>query len=309
METRQYRQLYLAQNFLRSSRLVRRLVGMSSIALCDTVCEIGAGTGIITAELARAAGRVIAIERDARLVRRLRERFGGRANVEIVEKDFLDYFFAQARMKHVVEPSLTVGLLTPRSEHVVEPSRTVGLLTPRSEYKIFANIPYNMTAAIVRKILHVHPLPIEAYLIMQKEAARKFSGCPRETLFSILAKPFFEFRILYELRRTDFCPAPNVDSVLLSINRRPAPLVQMTEERPYREFVEYGFSRWKPNLKLAYKHVFSYKQWKRLAHDLSFPLNARPTELSFAQWLGLYRGFKRLGLDRVSKEACRVRRS
>ena len=292
METRQYRQLYLAQNFLRSSRLVRRLVGMSSIALCDTVCEIGAGTGIITAELAQAAGRVIAIERDARLVRRLRERFGGRANVEIVEKDFLDYFFAQARMKHVVEPS-----------------RTVGLLTPSSGYKIFANIPYNMTAAIVRKILHVHPLPIEAYLILQKEAARKFSGCPRETLFSILAKPFFEFRILYELRRTDFCPAPNVDSVLLSINRRPAPLVQMTEERPYREFVEYGFSKWKPNLKLAYKHVFSYKQWKRLAHDLSFPLNARPTELSFAQWLGLYRGFKRLGLDRVSKEACRVRRS
>ena len=277
MGTRQYRQIHFAQNFLRSPRLVRRLVGMSSIALCDTVYEIGPGNGIITAELARAAGRVIAIEKDPRLVARLRERFGAEAHVQIVEKDFLDYSFTQPLMKHVVEPSLTCALLP-----------------PRSEYKIFASIPYNMTATIVRKILYVHPLPIEAYLIMQKEAARKFSGCPRETLFSILAKPFCEFKVLTHLRRTDFQPVPNVDSVLLSIKRRPTPLIPAQEAKPYRAFVEYGFSRWKPNLKLAYKNILTYKQWKRLAHDLSFPLDAAATELSFEQWLDLYRGFKRL---------------
>lgn len=90
-----------------------------------------------------------------------------------------------------------------------------------TEYKIFANIPYNRTADILRKILYTEPVPREAYLIIQKEAAQKFSGLPNETQFSILAKPMFEFRIIRELRRTDFEPMPRVDSVLLQIKNAP----------------------------------------------------------------------------------------
>jgi hypothetical protein len=55
--------------------------------------------------------------------------------------------------------------------------------------------------------------------------------------------------------------------------------------------VQHGFRSWKPNLKLAFKSVFTYKQWKRLARDLHFPLAATPTELGFEQWLGLYHAF------------------
>ena len=252
METRQHRQISLAQNFLRSPKLVRRLVGMSTIGPSDTVCEIGPGNGIITAALASIAGDVIAIEKDPELVRRLRERFRSFDNVEIVEKDFLDY---------------SCGA---------------------SEYKIFANIPYNITAQIVRRILYERSNLSEAFLILQKEAAKKFSGCPKETLFSLLAKPFFEFEILYRLKPADFWPRPNVDSVLLSIKRRACPLIQIKDIGSYRDFVQYGFGSWKPNLRLAFKHVFSYKQWKRLARDHDFPLNATPTELSFEQWINLY---------------------
>jgi len=272
METRQQRQICLAQNFLRSPKLVRRLVGMSSIGPTDTVYEIGPGNGIITAVLANVARQVIAIEKDPELVRRLRERFRPLANVEIVEKDFLDYSFRTRA--HNRSPSLTV-----------ERQRRT------SEYKIFANIPYNVTAQILRRILCERSDLGEAYLILQKEAGRKFSGSPRETLFSILAKPFFEFQIMSQLRRTDFWPVPNVDSLLLSIKRRTHPLIETRDVALYREFVQYGFGRWKPNLKLAFKHVFTYKQWKRLAHDLDFPLNATPTELSFEQWLDLYHAF------------------
>src|SRR5262245_1964587 len=157
METRQHRQISLAQNFLRSPKLVHRLVLMSRIGVSDTVYEIGPGKGIITAALASVAGHVIAIEKDAELVRRLRERFRLVDNVEIVEKDFLDYSF-----------------------------RLI------SSCKMFANIPYNCTAQIVRKILDERAFVSEAYLIMQKEAAKKFSGCPKETLCSILVKPFFD---------------------------------------------------------------------------------------------------------------------
>jgi 23S rRNA (adenine-N6)-dimethyltransferase len=260
METRQHRQICLAQNFLRSRKLARRLVGMSTIGPRDTVYEIGPGKGIITAALASVARQVIAIEKDPELVRRLRQRFRLLDNIEIVEKDFLTYSF-RTRCGN--------GAL---------------------EYKIFASVPYNITAKVLRKILYERSNIGEGYLILQKEAAKKFSGSPRETLFSILAKPFFEFQILSQLERSDFWPEPHVDSVFLSIKRRPRPLIEMQEVASYRDFVQYGFGRWKPNLRLAFKKVFTYKQWKRLAHDLDFPLSAKPTELSFEQWLGLYRG-------------------
>lgn len=258
MAKRPSKQIFLAQNFLRNPGLVRRLVSASGIGPADIVYEIGPGRGIITAELARTAKKVIAVEKDARLVRHLRERFQNVENVEIIGKDFLRFPIADR------------------------------------EYKIFASIPYNVTAGIVRKILYEPPAPSEAYLILQKEAARKFSGSPNETLFSVLAKPFFEFRIIGELKRTDFEPVPNVDSVLLRIKQHARPLIQREERRVYREFVSYGFGRWKNYLRLAFKDIFTYRQWKRLARDLNFPLNVTPTGLNFEQWLGLYQGFKHL---------------
>ncbi len=273
METRQHSQIFLAQNFLRSPKLVRRLVGMSTIGPSDTVYEIGPGNGIITAALAGVARQVIAIEKDPELVRRLRERFRSFDNVEIVEKDFLAY--------------------SSRSRHGDGASSLTLAQTRTSEYKIFANIPYSITAQIVRKILYERSKLSEGCLILQKEAANKISGFPRETLFSILAKPYFEFQILYRLRRTDFWPMPNVDSVLLSIKRRARPFIETQHIASYRNFVQYGFGSRKPNLRLAFKHVFTYKQWKRLARDLEFPLNATPTELTVEQWLGLYYGFRR----------------
>ena len=199
---------------------------------------------------------------DPEFVRRLRERFCLLDNVEIVEHDFLAYSF--------------------------------GRQTGSSEIKIFANIPYSITAQILRKILNERSTLVDGYLILQKEAAKKFSGSPRETQFSILAKPFFEFQILSQLRRTDFWPVPNVDSVLLQIKRRNRPLIEARDVAPYRDFVRYGFGRWKPNLKLAFKNVFTYKQWKRLTRELDIPLNATATELSFEQWLHLYYGFRRI---------------
>jgi 16S rRNA A1518/A1519 N6-dimethyltransferase RsmA/KsgA/DIM1 with predicted DNA glycosylase/AP lyase activity len=260
METRHHNRIHLAQNFLRSPKLVRRLVSMSTIGPSDTVYEIGPGNGIITAVLASVAKKVIAVEKDPRLVCRLRERFRAFHNIEIVEQDWL----ASALQRNQSAP-----------------------------YKIFANIPYNITARILRGIVYGQPGLAEAYLVLQREAAKKYSGVPAETLCSILAKPFFEFQIVVQLRRTDFSPVPNVDSVLLRIKRRYRPLVD--DVAAYREFVEYGFGRWKPNLRLAFKKVFTYRQWKRLTRELDIPFNATPTQLTFKHWLGLYKGFRHPG--------------
>ena len=260
MPRQQQKQKRLAQNFLRDVRLVRRLVRVAKLNSSDTIYEIGPGLGIITAELSRVAERVIAIEKDSALVRRLRERFRTIKNVEIVEGDFL--------------------------EHSVT----------RPDYKIFASIPFNLTASIVRKILWTRPTPTDAFLIMQREPARRFAGLGGETLFSITAKPYFEFDITARLKKTDFVPVPDVESVLLRIHRRADALISRTDSRAYREFATLGFAGWKPNLRTAYKRVFTYTQWKRLARDIHFPINATPTGLTFDQWLRLFEAFKKLKL-------------
>ena len=250
------KQITLAQNFLRSSRRARLLIDVSSIESSDTVYEIGPGHGIITAELARTAHTVIAIEKDPELVQQLRKRFQRVYNVEIIANDFLQY-------------------------HISD-----------TEYKIFANIPYNITADIVRKILYMPPVPGEAYLVMQKEAAEKFAGSPKETQFSILAKSLFNLHIIRELRRTDFKPVPHVDSVLLHIKKRRSLPIREKDMLLYRKFVRYGFGRWKKNLKLTFKPVFTYRQWKCLSQELHFPLDVTPSELTFEQWLGLFDCFQ-----------------
>lgn len=260
------KQIALAQNFLRSSKLVRLLLDTSSIESSDTVYEVGPGRGIITSELAQIARKVVAIEKDPDLARQLCRRFEGFSNIQIITNDFLQY-------------------------HI-----------PTREYKIFANLPYNITASIVRKILYMPPVPSEAYLIVQKEAAEKFSGNPYETQFSILAKPLFDIQITRELRKTDFEPMPRVDSVLLRIKKRHPALIRNEDVFLYRSFVRYGFGKWKSSLKLNFKPIFTYQQWKHLSKDLHFPLNAVPTRLTFEQWLGLFECFK----QRVPKvkQAC-----
>ena len=250
---RKRKSILLGQNFLKDPRLVRELVDAAKIGPTDTVIEIGPGRGIITAELARRARLVVAVEKDGSLVRGLRERFGGTRKVRVVERDFLDFG---------VDAS--------------------------TGYKIFASIPFGSTARIMRKILYEAPLPREAFLILQREPARKYAGIPHETEASLLAKPIFEFAIMRTLRKTDFEPVPAVDSVLLRICRRPRPLLASGDYASYREFVRFGFGRWKPSVRLAFKNVFTYNQWKRLARELRFPLNATPTELTFEQWLGLF---------------------
>jgi 23S rRNA (adenine-N6)-dimethyltransferase len=259
----------LAQNFLRSRKLVHDLVAASTIDRSDVVYEIGAGRGIVTAELAGVARRVLAFETDPDLVRHLMDRFPHGGNVEIVPRDFLAY-----RIR----------------DH---------------EYKIFANIPFNLTADIIRKVLLTPSGPAEAGLVMQKEAAWRFSGFPRESRFSLLIKPVYEMQIARTLRHTDFDPIPAVDSVLLISTKRSAPLIDPRDVGRYRRFIRFGFGAWKMTLKSTMKQIFSYPQWKHLARDLGFQMDARPSDLSFEQWLGLFHYFNKSAADHLIRPVIR----
>ena len=251
-----------SQNFTVNPLLVANLIEQSSLTKEDVVYEVGSGTGIITAELAKRCKKVVAIEIDKNLARKLQTKFINVPNVEVREGDFLLY---------------------PLTEQ---------------KYKVFSNIPFNITAAIVKKLTEAKNLPIDIFLFVQHDAAKKFLGSPnaKETQLSLLLKPIFELSITHQFKRNDFRPIPNVDIVLLRIKKREKPMVEQQNEKLYRDFIVYSFNAWKPNLKEGLKKIFTDHQFLRLAKELDFLSSAKPTDLNFSQWVGLFNFFTK-GVD------------
>lgn len=253
------RKLSHSQNYFRNSEFVWDLVTQAKITKNDLVVEIGAGKGIITAELAKKAGKVIAVELDRKLYRELVEKFRGEANVEIVSADFMKWEL------------------------------------PKEPYKVFANIPFNMTAEIINKLLYDQHPPKTAYLIMQNKAAERFVGQPvaQDTQTSILLKNEFEAEIILQINRREFRPIPRVDSVLIVFRHRNAPLVEPSERQLFRDLVVYGYNQWKPTVLEALEKVFSHQQRQKLKRVLG-GARAKPRDLTIEQWVELFGVFVKL---------------
>src|SRR5438045_1195952 len=149
-----HQRIFYAQNFLKDSCLVASLLTRCNIDHDDVVYEIGSGKGIITEQLARRCKHVVAIEKDPCLSALLLQQFADRPNVTIHECDFLHYHL------------------------------------PRKPYKVFANIPFNITTAIVTRLTAEEYPPEDAYLAMQNEAAGMIVRRPHECLRSVLLKPW-----------------------------------------------------------------------------------------------------------------------
>ena len=246
-----------SQNFLTSSNLISQLITKSSIDKTDTVIEIGAGTGNITEEIAKQCKQVIAIEIDQKLIDVLKVKFKDNSIVKIYSGDFLKYSL------------------------------------PSFPYKIFSNIPFNITADVLRKITHSSNPPRDCYLIVQSEAADKFSGQPyaKETLSSLLIKPTFEVSIVHQFRKTDFRPVPNVDIVLLKLSKRIVPVIETQNKQLFEDFISYVFSQWKPTVYDSLKKIFTNTQLLELSHSLRFSRNSTQTQIHFEQWLEIFNYF------------------
>lgn len=200
-----------SQNFLRRPNLVKTLVGHSNLKKTDTVYDIGAGSGIISAVLAERCAHVVALEQDSRALDTLRDNLAKFDNVNIVHED-----------------ALSVEL-------------------PNDDYKIFANIPFHLSSPIIHRFTEAENLPAAIYLIVQKQFGQKllmdtnsFTG-----LLGASISPLFDARIRYKLQRTDFWPHPAVDTVFIELLRRDSPLLPLTDMPAYRAFVELCFSRQK----------------------------------------------------------------
>lgn len=253
-----------SQNFLRDPVLVASLLDTCDIGVGDVVCEIGPGKGILTEQLALRCKQVVAIEKDPDLAELLWRRFAGWPRVTIHQGDFLEY-----------------------------------LLPRHRPYKVVANIPFNVTAAIVNKLTMAECPPVDAYLAMQREAAEALLGVSRESLRSLLLKPWFEVEVAHRFRRSDFVPVPRVDVVMLRLRKRGPPLVSSRERRCFRDFAVYVFTARRPTLCATLATIFTRQQLRHLRHDLSFDLDVTPTSIPFGQWLALFEYFKTVRTDRA----------
>lgn len=225
--------------------------GLSPPAL---VYEFGAGDGILTAALLERADRVVAIERDRRSWTLLRERFGGEPRVRSVLGDFREVKLPQ-----------------------------------RESYDVVANLPFAHTSEAMRLLLEARNRPRSAHLVLSRDAAMRWGGFGTETMVSVLAKPWFEFRVSLALRRRDFAPPPRVDCVLLSARLRPEPLVAASEARGWERLVRRGFGAGRGSFRQNLDGEVGYERFKRTARSLGIEREARPGTVSFEQWLGLWR--------------------
>lgn len=249
----------LSQNFLKSSQLVASLLDRFDLGGDNTVYEIGPGEGLITRQLAQRYRKVVAIEKDARLAHLLQRTFRDYPNVTIVAGDFL---------RHPL---------------------------PHNPYKVFANIPFNITSAIVARLTDKERPVSEAYLIMQHEAAHMYLGIPGESLRSILLKPWFELEIVHRFRCADFVPVPHVDVVMLRLRKRGPPLVNAADRQLFRDFVVHMFTHWQPHQTTRLHEIFTRQQRRFIKRELGFDLDVKPTSISLEEWLALFNQLQRIG--------------
>lgn len=263
--------ILLSQNFLKHPTLATALLDACDLRAGDVVYEIGPGKGILTQQLALRCQWVVAVEKDPRLADRLRGRFAAVPLVTIHQGDFLEYPL------------------------------------PHGPYKVVANIPFNITAAIVNKLTAAECPPVDAYLTMQREAAGVLLGEPHESLRSVLLKPWYDMEIVHRFRRTDFIPAPRVDVVMLRLRKRGPPLIGRADRQCFRDFVVHLFTTRHAGhctaLGTALKDVFSPRQLKRISGELGVDLTAilTPTAVPFDHWLQLFAYFKTVRNDRAQR--------
>jgi 23S rRNA (adenine-N6)-dimethyltransferase len=243
-----------SQNFLHDNRLVSMLIGKSSIDEQDVVYEIGAGNGIITRGLAPVCKKVVAIEFSYEMAKALKQQFSGISNVEVVYADFLRYE-----------------------------------ITESTGYKFFSNIPFNITADILSKVLELDGVQ-DIYFILQYEAFLKYAGTPhyRDCLKSLLYKPFFEAELVYVFAPTDFVPVPKARIVLARFAPKVKADISLNHVTAYRDFLAFLFSENGNSFKEKSKKILSYEQLKRTTKSIVFSPDCAISEISYPQWIALF---------------------
>lgn len=246
---------YLGQNFLTSKKIVEEIIKAASLDSKDTVLEVGPGTGFLTEELVKRAGRVIAVEKDERMIDYLKEKFANVKNLKIIHNDILKFKF-----------------------HVLD-------------YKVVANIPYYITSRFLRTFLENPPIGGQSskmVLMVQKEVAERITS-NKESILSVSVKVYGQPKIIKKVPAKYFSPKPRVDSAILLIDKISKDFFRDINEKKFFELVKKGFSgkrkMLKNNLGLSNTECLT---------GCEIPEKARAEDLSPENWKCLYKNLYNL---------------
>jgi 16S rRNA (adenine1518-N6/adenine1519-N6)-dimethyltransferase len=203
----------LGQNWLVDEAALARIAAVAQLVPQDTVLEIGPGLGSLTRHLARAAGRVIAVELDAALIPALYRSLADYANVTLVQGDILH---------------------TDLSE----------LMGRDTSYKVVANLPYYITSAVIRHLLEAQPRPSLIVLTVQLEVAQRITAAPGKlSLLAVSVQFYGRPTLVTHIKAGSFYPVPKVDSAVVRIEPYRYPAVDVADRDEFFAVVKAGFSQ------------------------------------------------------------------
>lgn len=208
----------LGQNFLINPSVCPRMAENSLADENTGVIEIGAGIGVLTAELAKIAKKVVCVELDTRLLPILDETLADFDNIEIVNADVM-----KTDLKALIEEKFQ-GM----------------------DVVVCANLPYYITSPVITMLLESR-LPIKAVTVMiQKEAADRLCtpvGSRDSGAITVCTNYYAEVKQLFNVSRGSFMPAPNVDSTVIRLDIREEPAVQVSDEKKFFKMVKAAFAQ------------------------------------------------------------------
>ena len=254
----------MGQHFLTDSRVVSRIVEAAELSPSDTVVEIGPGRGVLTRRLVQEAGRVVAVELDARLCGELPGRLGFPANLRCV--------MADAREADL--PALSA----PAHDGTPGP------------YKVIGNLPYYAANPIVRRVLESCPPPSLALVMVQKEVADSMTAAPGNmTLLSVATQCYADARLVCSVPPSAFRPPPKVRSAVVRLDVRQIPAVSPSEREAFFEVVRAGFSAPRKQLHNSLSHGMRVEPGVGAAilEAAGIDGKRRPATLSLEEWVNV----------------------
>ncbi len=245
---------HFGQNFLINKRAISNVINGAKLLKTDIVLEIGPGKGALTKELVKRVKKVIAVEKDERLVKFLEQEFKNYENIKIIHGDILK-------------------------------NHELGI--KNHEYKIVANLPFYITAPVIRKFLEIENPPKEMTLIVQKEVAQRICAKPpRMSILAVSVQFYAEAKVLSYISKRSFKPVPKVDSAIIQIT--PKKKHDINPDKFFK-IVKAGFSQPRKQLinNLSKKLDIDKKELGSLLLSKRIKPTQRAETLSVENWLNL----------------------
>ena len=201
----------LGQNFLKSKNAIFAMIKAGDVSENDIVLEAGPGKGVLTEELLKKAGKVIAVEKDDMLVEFLRDKFKleiESGKLELVHGDILEF---NPATYHLPPTTYNLPLTTYNLQPTTFPSQP-------TTFKLIANIPYHITGQFLRKFLSGDIQPSKMVTLLQKEVMERImANDGKESILSISVKAYGRPKNIGKVSKENFSPKPKVDSAIVAV--------------------------------------------------------------------------------------------